>query len=120
MLNRVIAISVIGNAPVLLLFKKKGITEPFEPITLPYLTTENFIGLVPRMLLAAINNLSEASFVAPYKLMGAAALSVERATTFSTLASRHALIIFSAPRMFVFTHSIGLYSAIGTCFIAAA
>ena len=63
-------------------FRKNGITEPFEPITLPYLTTENFIGFAPRILFAAINNLSEASFVAPYRFIGAAALSVESATTF--------------------------------------
>jgi len=73
--------SVIGNTPSLLFFRKKGITEPLEPITFPYRTTENVIGLAPRILFAAINNLSEASLVAPYKLIGAAALSVERATT---------------------------------------
>ena len=36
------------------------------------------------MLFAAINNLSEHNFVAPYKLTGAAALSVDKATTFLT------------------------------------
>ena len=34
------------------------------------------------MLFAAIKSLSDVSFVTPYKLIGAAALSVERATTF--------------------------------------
>ena len=36
------------------------------------------------MLFAATNSLSEANLVAPYKLIGAAALSVERATTSAT------------------------------------
>ena len=94
-------------------------TEPFDPITFPYLTTENFKSLLPLILLAAINSLSEASLVAPYKLIGAAALSVERDTTFLTFVDQLASITFSAPKIFVLTASIGLYSAIGTCFIAA-
>ena len=36
------------------------------------------------MLFAATNILSDASLVAPYKLIGLAALSVERAITFET------------------------------------
>src|SRR6218665_4086 len=112
--------SVIGITPSFFLLIKKGITDPLEPITLPYLTTENLIGFQPVILLAATNSLSEASLVAPYKLIGAQALSVDNATTRSTSVSRQELITFSAPRTLVFTHSIGLYSAIGTCFIAAA
>ena len=46
------------------------------------------------MLLAAINNLSEQSFVAPYKFIGAQALSVERAITLFTLLFNDASIIF--------------------------
>ena len=38
--------------------------------------------LTPLMLFAATNNLSEVSFVAPYKLIGLLALSVDKATTF--------------------------------------
>ena len=38
-------------------------------------------------LLAAVKSLSEYSLVAPYRLTGFAALSVERATTRRTLAS---------------------------------
>ena len=53
-------------------------------ITLPYLTTENrcfvFLNKV-----CSTNNLSDASFVAPYKLDGLDALSVESAITFSPL-----------------------------------
>ena len=48
-------------------------------------------------LLAATNNLSEHSLVAPYKLIGLAALSVESAITFFTLFFIAASIIFSAP-----------------------
>ncbi|MNT50090.1 hypothetical protein D3C72_1869910 [compost metagenome] len=99
---------------------KKGITEPLDPITLPYLTTENLRSRDPLILLAAINNLSEHNLVAPYKFIGAAALSVERATTFFTPLAIAASITFSAPSIFVFIHSIGLYSAAGTCFNAAA
>ena len=69
--------------------------------------------------MAAINNLSEANFVAPYRLTGAAALSVLRAIIF-TLLYKHASITFCAPIIFVFTASNGLYSATGTCFNAAA
>ena len=74
----------------------------------------------PAILFAATNNLSEANLVAPYRLIGLAALSVERAMTFSTLLSSAALITFSAPFMLVFIHYIGLYSAAGTCLRAAA
>ncbi len=91
---------------------KNGITDPLDPITFPYLTTENLMGLLPLMLFAATNNLSEASLVAPYRLMGAHALSVERATTLLTLVAKHASITFCAPPILVFTHSVGLYSAI--------
>ena len=72
----------MGNLPVALLLIKKGITEPLEPITFPYRTTENFINLLPLIPFAAMNNLSEVNLVAPYKLMGAQALSVDKATTF--------------------------------------
>ena len=45
--------------------RKKGMTEPLEPITLPYLTIENLMSLLPLILLAATNNLSAHNFVAP-------------------------------------------------------
>ena len=77
---------MIGNIPSIdFLFIKKGITDPFDPITLPYLTTENCIILSPFILLAATNNLSDVNLVAPYRLIGAQALSVDSATTLSTL-----------------------------------
>ena len=47
---------------------------------------------VPTILLADTNNLSEHNFVAPYKFIGAAALSVLRAITFLIFFSRHASI----------------------------
>ncbi len=68
----------------------------------------------------ATNNLSLASFVAPYKLIGFAALSVDNATTFLTPASIAASITFSAPIIFVLIASKGLYSAATTCLDAAA
>ena len=67
-----------------------------------------------------MNNLSEQSFVAPYKFTGEQALSVERATTFFTPLFKQALIIFCAPRILVCIASKGLYSVDGTCFNAAA
>src|SRR5690606_11700516 len=79
-LNLVILVSVIGKLPFFFLFIKKGITEPFEPITFPYLTTENLIGLFPEILLAAINKLSEVNLVAPYRLIGATELTINKAT----------------------------------------
>ncbi|MNR28144.1 hypothetical protein D3C85_1454550 [compost metagenome] len=64
--------------------------------------------------------MSDASFVAPYRLIGLLALSVESATTPFTPLSMHASIRFIAPLMLVFTHSNGLYSAVGTILVAAA
>ena len=72
---------MIGNTPVFRRSQKKGITEPRDPMTLPYRTSENRSCRPPTILLAATNNLSEQSFVAPYRLIGAAALSVDNATT---------------------------------------
>ena len=66
------------------------------------------------------NNLSAQSFVAPYRLIGDEALSVDSAITFFTSSSIAASIIFCDPITFVFTNSIGLYSAAGTCLRAAA
>ena len=65
-------------------------------------------------------SLSEANFVAPYKLIGLLALSVESATTFLIPLSTQASITFIAPFTFVLIHSNGLYSAVGTIFVAAA
>ena len=65
---------------------------------------------MPTKLFAETNNLSEQSFVAPYKFTGLAALSVESAITFFTLLSIAASITFCAPKTFVEMHSVGLYS----------
>ena len=67
-----------------------------------------------------MNNLSDASLVAPYKLIGELALSVLNAKTFSILFLILPSITFSAPPMLVLIVSIGLYSAVSTCFKAAA
>ena len=42
-INRVILSSVMGIDPLFLIRSKKGITEPLEPMTFPYLTTENLV-----------------------------------------------------------------------------
>ena len=55
--------------------------------------------------------------MAPYKLIGLAALSVESAMIFVICKRRFNYI--SAP-LIVLMHSIGLYSAAGTCLRAAA
>ena len=89
-------------------------------MTFPYRTTENLVFCFPPILLAATNSLSDASFVAPYKLIGLAALSVDNAIIFSTPLLIEAVITFCAPLMLVLMHSIGLYSAAVTCLIAAA
>ena len=70
------------------------------------------MSFLPRILFAAIKSLSEVSLVAPYRLIGAHALSVDSATTFETLESKDAFITFSAPPILVLTHSSGLYYAI--------
>ena len=57
-------------------------TDPLLPKTFPYLATENLKSLFPTILLAETKSLSEQSFVAPYKFIGAQALSVDNATTF--------------------------------------
>ena len=64
-LNLVMFEFVILNGSYFFLFINKGITDPLLPITFPYLTTEKLIFFFPLMLLAAINNFSEQSFVAP-------------------------------------------------------
>ena len=67
-----------------------------------------------------MNNLSDTSLVAPYKLIGLDALSVDKAIIFLHYFLLLLGTIFSAPRIFVFINSVGLYSAAGTCFNAAA
>ena len=74
----------------------------------------------PESWLAFIKSFSAQSLVAPYKLIGLQALSVDNAITFLTLVFKHAEIIDWAPFIFVLMHSNGLYSAAGTCFGAAA
>ena len=61
------------------------------------------------MLFDEMNSLSETSLVAPYKLIGAAALSVLNAITFFTPQAKDASITFCAPLIFVLIASSGLY-----------
>jgi hypothetical protein len=56
---------------------------------------------LPSYWWSEINNLSDTSFVAPYRLIGAAALSVEMAMVFLTLLFNAAFITFFAPSIFV-------------------
>ena len=63
---------------------------------------------------------SAQSFVAPYRLIGLEALSVDSATTRFTPASMQASMTFCDPWTLVWTNSNGLYSAVSTCFSAAA
>ena len=72
------------------------------------------------MIIAAMKSLSEHSFVAPYRLTGLHALSVDSAIIFSTLLNNATSITFMAPKILVLMHSAGLTSAAGTCFNAAA
>mgnify|MGYP003304545412 CR=1 FL=1 len=97
----------------------KGTTDALDPITLPYLTTENLTS-EPPYVFPEIISLSDANFDDPYRLIGFTALSVDSEITFLTLFFKEAKIIFWAPITFVLMHSIGLYSAAGTCFSAAA
>src|SRR6266404_4465195 len=99
--------------------RKRGVTLPRLPTTLPYLTTLKVVRPADR-LLAATKIFSAASFVAPYRLSGLTALSVDSAMTFGTRAAIAARQTFSAPFMFVITASNGLYSHVGTIFMAAA
>ena len=103
-MNLVILKSVIGNLLFLFKLKKYGTTDPLEPITFPYLTTENKVE--PLLLVFAdIKSLSEANFVAPYRFIGLDALSVDNATTFLILFNFAALITLIAPFILVLIHS---------------
>src|SRR6266436_5314772 len=66
--------------------RKRGATLPRLPTTLPYLTTLKVVRPADR-LLAATKIFSAASFVAPYRLSGLTALSVDSAMTFGTRAA---------------------------------
>ena len=81
---------------------------------------EDVVLIFPESKFAETNNLSDASFVAPYKLTGLTALSVDKAITFFTLLLIAALITFSAPLILVLIHSKGSFSVEGICFMAAA
>ena len=86
----------------------------------PYRTTAKRVLCDPEYELPATNNLSAANLLAPYRFVGLLALSVESATTRFIPLSIQASMTFIAPMTFVLMHSNGLYSAVGTIFVAAA
>ena len=67
-----------------------------------------------------MKSLSAANFVAPYKFIGLHALSVDKPIIFLIFLDLQACIKFDDPIIFVFTHSSGFVSAVGTIFVAAA
>ena len=62
------------------IFKNFNYTTFGKNISIPY--NGKFCSITPAKLLAAMNSLSEQSLVAPYRLDGLAALSVDSAITF--------------------------------------
>ena len=72
-------------------------TDPLDPITFPYLTTENFIDLLPTILFEEVKILSEVNFVAPQRFIGSDALSVDSAITLFIPLFIDADTTFSAP-----------------------
>ena len=61
--------SVIGMIPLFLNSSlKKGIIDPLDPATLPYLTSENFVESFLENEFPATNSLSAANFVAHINL----------------------------------------------------
>src|SRR3990167_3542311 len=113
--NRVIRRSVmVSGPPLLACSKNSSTTDPRDPITFPYLTAANRAPPSPDKALAATNNFSAHSLLAPYKLIGAHALSDDSAMTRSTPCSIAAVTTFSAPITFVLITSIGLTSPPGT------
>src|SRR3546814_5066844 len=79
-------------------------------MTFPSRTTETRQPPAPDRLLAATKILSEASLVAPYRLIGLAALSVDSAITLVTPLRIAAFTTFSAPSMRSEEHTSELQS----------
>ena len=71
---------MVTGPPSWICFLKRGTTEPLEPSTLPNRTAQNSVGL--SVLLCRI--ISQKRLVAPMKLVGFTALSVEIMTNFLT------------------------------------
>ena len=108
----------VTGPPSAICFSNKGITEPFEPSTLPKRTATNFVDLLYFPIVWII--ISQIRFVAPIILVGLTALSVEICTkTFApNLSAQRAT--FNVPKTLFFTASFGLVSINGTCLCAAA
>ena len=100
--------------------KKRGKTEPLEPITFPNLAHEKIVFFDPLIKLPLITILSASSFVAPMQEIGSTTLSVLICKNFFTLFFNEAITKFCVPITLVLLASKGLYSQSGTCFKAAA
>src|SRR5690606_32192628 len=96
----------------------KGITDPREAITLPYLVRHTVVFFKSRE--AAIATFSIIALEIPIALIGYAALSVLKQITFFTPEVTAASITFCVPITLVCTACIGKNSQEGTCFKAAA
>ncbi len=96
----------------------KGITEPLEPITLPYLVPQKTV--LFKVLDLDIITFSINALLIPIALIGYAALSVLRITTFFRSYFSAAFNTLLVPKILVLTASRGKNSHDGTCFNAAA
>src|SRR5574344_1089133 len=99
---------------------KRGITEPLEHITFPYLVQHIKVLSCSTVLDFATITFSIIALDVPMAFIGYAALSVKIQMTFLTPASIAAVSTLSVPIIFVLTASIGKNSHDGTCFRAAA
>jgi hypothetical protein len=99
---------------------QRGITEPLEHKTLPYLVQQILVFSGDTVLDFATATLSSSAFDIPIALTGYAALSVDKQIIDFTPSAIATLRTFSVPKTLVFTASIGKNSQEGTCLSAAA
>jgi len=107
----------VTGPPASICFRKRGMTLPRLPSTLPNRTATNFVRLMPSMYWMYI---SARRFEAPMTLVGFTALSVEIMTKICTPCQLAARAVFIVPIRLFFTASSGLRSISGTCLCAAA
>jgi hypothetical protein len=115
-LGSVIVISLL----LLICSIKRGITEPLDAITFPYLVTQIMVLVFDNDLALAIATFSISALDIPIALIGYAALSVLKQITFETLLLTADRITFYVPITLVYVASKGKNSQEGTCFNAAA
>ena len=112
---------MVTGFPALICSIKRGMTDPLEHITLPYLVQQMTVSPLSAATRAfAATTCSIIAFEMPIALIGYAALSVERQTIFLTPSSMAACRRLSVPSTLVRTASIGKNSQLGTCLSAAA